>query len=59
MNHITWFEYLFESIEICREIVWWLFLFKYDIDLFTECGNFKSEKNCLCMEIEKKLMEQN
>ena len=36
-----------------------MFLIEKDDDLLTECGSLKSDFNCLCVEFQNILFEQN
>ena len=59
MDHVNIFKDLLKSIPDFRKVVLLLFLIKNDVDLLQECGFLKNDINCLCLEFENVLMEQN
>ena len=59
MNHVYYFEDLFESISDCRKTLLLLFLIKNDVDSINECGYLKIDFNHVCLEFKKTSTEQN
>ena len=59
MNDVNFFKDLFESTEGYRKLVSLMFLIKNDVGLLHECWFLKYDIECLCLEFNKILMEQN
>ena len=59
MEHIRYFQDLFESIPDFRKVVLLMFSFKNDVDLFTECGFSKNDINRPCIGFKNIFFEQN
>ena len=50
MNHVSYFEDLFESVQDCREVVLKMFLIKNDKKLLVECRYSKVDNSRLGVE---------
>ena len=59
MDHINYFEDMFESIPDNRKIVFLFFLFKNDNDLLHEIGFSERDIDRLSLEFENILTEQH
>ena len=57
MEHEKFFKDDFESSPDYRKIVSTMFLFRNDVDLWTECGFLKTDMNGVCVDVKKVLIE--